>query len=332
MAGAQVDRLTAVLGKILAIDKTTLKSRPDWGPITFAASEDSIGGIYQIVEILNSLPLEKLPEQAAQPIADALDAAYAVISRNDKFSVVSGNPAAERDSIIQELDNHRIYIYTVAQQWIPFLAYLKGDIPQQLSQISSQVEIAKVRAADFDTWLADRKKEFDQIILATRQASAEAGVGVFTEDFLQEGVARDADAKAWLMYSAGMAAVTLAVSIVFFFIVPPAITAHLIQYVTSKLVILTVLIAGTAWCAGIYKANKHLAAVSRHKGHSLKTFQAFVQATDNKQVQDAVLLETTRAIFANPQTGYLRGEAPAESGSRIVEVIRGATTAAEHAP
>ena len=116
---------------------------------------------------------------------------------------------------------------------------------------------------------------------------------------------------------------TLGVAIVFFFVKAPENQYSLIQFSTSKIVILAMLIGITAWCAGNYKANKHQATVGRFKAHALRTFQAFVQASDNPAVKDAVLLETTRAIFTHAQSGYLKGEALSESAPRILELIKG---------
>ena len=56
---------------------------------------------------------------------------------------------------------------------------------------------------------------------------------------------------------------------------------------------------------------------------SLQTFQAFSHAASDEQTKDAVLMEATRAIFGNTQTGYIDGvEVTPESKVKILEVVK----------
>lgn len=318
-----VAAIKANIDRILEIDKASLVSRPAWGNIRFDAAAQSHKSIYEIIEILSGLPYERLPDPAAAQIDNALDRVFVWLQKNNEFAIETGNPSGERDQIVQSLASHEQDLYQNTQQWIPFLAYLKGDIPKQLDQIQTLAMVAGKRSEDFASWLKDRQVEFEKIIQATREASAKAGVAVFTKDFSDESKARDLEATSWLRYSLIAAGLTLLAAIVFYFVPPPLDMPTLIQHSTSKIIILSILIAATAWCAGNYKANKHQATVSRHKAHALTTFQAFVLASDDPSVRDAVLLETTRAIFAHNQTGYLRSDGTSEPSSRVVEIIKG---------
>lgn len=328
MAESKEAEVKAAIEKLLAIDKDSLISRPGWGDIKFEGAAAAHESIYEIVGILAGLPYARLPEGAANQVIQAIDRVYAWIKKNNDFTLNVGNPSAERDQIVQNLINNEKDLYQNTQQWIPFLAYLKGDIPKQLANIETSVLLSNQKAEDFENWLGGRRGEFDKIIQATREASAKAGVGVFTQDFLDEGIARESDAKSWLVRSSISAIATVLVAFLFFFGEHPTEPAAIVQYATSKIVILTMFIGITAWCAGNYKANKHQATVNRYKAHALRTFQAFVQASDNPSVRDAVLMETTRAIFAQSQSGYLRTDVPADSGSKIVEIIKGGAESA----
>lgn len=73
-----------------------------------------------------------------------------------------------------------------------------------------------------------------------------------------------------------------------------------------------------------YTAQKHLEVTNRHRQNALRTFQAFHSAAgENQEIQDAVLLAATNAIFDANQSGYLstrmRGN---ENTSPIQQVIR----------
>ena len=82
----------------------------------------------------------------------------------------------------------------------------------------------------------------------------------------------------------------------------------------------------------MYKAAKHQAAVNRHRGNALKTFQAFVKATNDDSTRDAVLLETTRSIFALTNTGYLDtgGEGSSDGAVKVLEIVKSIAGAAGH--
>ena len=96
-----------------------------------------------------------------------------------------------------------------------------------------------------------------------------------------------------------------------------------------RIVILGLLFTGTIWCGRMYKTNKHQESINKHRANALQTFQAFVEATIDPAVRDAVLMETTRSIFTITPSGYL-GEPDnrSETGSKVVEVIKVASKAA----
>lgn len=314
------------LSQLKAIDKRSLVSRTEWGNIDFSSAAKDIDAIYEIADILSDLPLERLPQNAAQQISDSLDRVLLWINKNNSFQLQDGVPTQKRDEIVNNIANIQNDFYQNSNQWIPFLAYLKGDIPAQLAQITSSVAQASQAYSDFDKYTIDQRAEIDRIVKATREAAAEAGVASFTDDFLRDADQRENDAGTWLTRSTWAAVVTLVVAILMFFFSPYVAGSNVVQYVTSKLIILILLLGVTAWCAGNYKANKHQATVSRFKAHALKTFQAFVLATENEAIKDAVLLETTRSIFTHAQSGYLRSEHQQDGSSRILEVVKGFTS------
>jgi hypothetical protein len=51
-----------------------------------------------------------------------------------------------------------------------------------------------------------------------------------------------------------------------------------------------------------------------------------VKATDDTATRNAVLLETTRSIFAIAPSGYLEsGDSSADTGSKVLEIVKSAT-------
>lgn len=317
--------LNEKLGQFDSYDKRLLISRTEWGSIDFSAAAADVDSVFEVASLLRDLPLQRLPANAISQITDAFEAVLTWLRKMDEFNLQQSNPAHARNEIVNNLAVQQQNLYLQTHNWIPFLAYLKGDIPAQLGRITSSAGQAEASKAEFDKFVSAQRGEIESIVQATREAAAEAGVGSFTEDFLEDAKSRERDADTWLSRSVIAALASLIVAVGFFFVQPPDNQYSMIQYATSKIVILAMLIGITAWCAGNYKANKHQGTVSRFKAHALKTFQAFVQATDNDAVKDSVLLETTRAIFTQGQSGYIKGDASSEGTPRILEVIKNAT-------
>ena len=175
-----------------------------------------------------------------------------------------------------------------------------------------------------EKYVKDKSQEIDKIIQAAKEASASVGVGHFTADFQTEAETMEGQAKIWLCATVFLGVVALLSAIYFLFATPDLTTvASAIQYVSSKILILVLLITATLWCGNLFKAAKHQAAANKFKGNSLKTFRAFVKATDDNGIRDAVLVETTRAIFSESATGYIKTDnSGAEKSTKIVEVVK----------
>ena len=126
-----------------------------------------------------------------------------------------------------------------------------------------------------------------------------------------------------------MAAFTLLVALVMVFIPihPDATTPQVVQMFTSKVVILGLLFTATIWCGRLYKAARHQGSINKHRANALRTFQAFTKAASDDAARDAVLMETTKSIFAFTTSGYLENESTPDGGLKIVEVVKHATQA-----
>lgn len=99
------------------------------------------------------------------------------------------------------------------------------------------------------------------------------------------------------------------------------------QFFTSKIVLLGVLIMATVWCGRIYKAIKHQAAINANRVNALKSFQAFVNARADEATKNAVLLETTRLIFALGTSDYLdQSDGVIDSGTKVMEIFKSAAS------
>lgn len=310
------------IDKILAFDEKRLIRRPnDWGAITFEEGGKDIRRVFEIADYLKALPVEVLVDSTAQEISASLEECRVYINQIDTFTLETGNPAATRNQFISQIHQAGDALFLRASPWIPFLAYKKGDVTKNIAALTEAVAKASGIVSEAKTDIQNKSSEIDTIITKAREASGAAGAAVFTKDFSARADALEVQAKTWLTRTTWMAAITLLGSVAAFFCIDPTMgKIEVVQRLAAKVAIYGVLLTGTVWCGRIYKALMHQAAMNRFKALGLQTFQAFTAGSTDVQTKDAVLLETTRSIFASYQTGYIDEESGTDT--RVVEVLK----------
>ena len=322
----QVGKIIELTDRITATPIDKLVSNSNWGSINFEAARESLNLLFGLCSHLKVLPLDIIPNPVADTFVASLTQAEKVIAQIKTFSIENPNPTAVRDQIINQIKQFSEHLLTTTQSWIPFLAYQKGDIQKNIDALSKAVKDANKILDDSINETSDKKGQIDNIVTAAREASASAGVGVFTSDFDGQSNSLETEAKKWLAGTMWLAIATVVVALLSFLlpIDKDATNAQIVQYMTSKLVVLLVFLTATIWCGRIYKALKHQVTVNRHRANSLKTFQAFVKAAGDDNTRDAVLLETTRSIFAISPSGYLDlTDSSSDTNTKVMEIFKG---------
>lgn len=363
----QVEKLKATLTSLAEELKKELIARPEWGAITFENSSPDLKKLRDLVGYLRVLPLEYIPDGTMPQIDQHLSAALPTLKAMDAFSITSGNPPGpQRDSLATQLHQQTDTLVAVSGQWIPFLAYQRGDVAKNIDQLSKAADEGRQLVESAKADAQAKAAEISAIISAAREASAAAGAAVFTSDFAEESKSLETSARRWLKAAASLAAATLVAALLFLWLAylptgvaaasqplpapastagvgpvqvaaaatangapttggsPAMSTPQLAQAIGAKLIIVTLLLTAATWCGRNYKAQKHLAAVNRHRSLSLRTLKAFSAAASDDLTKNAVLLEATRAIFGAGSTGYLDGKDGSDDSSlKIVEIAKG---------
>jgi hypothetical protein len=309
------------------IDKLLIN--PDWGKITFEGCRTELERTYSMLNHFKLLPVELLPDAPMQQIVSSLPPLKATLDQIKSFSIENSNPTGTRDQLVGQLKAQSDQFFTVAHLYIPYLAYQKGDVQRNINELTESVEQASQLVGGAKEEIQKKRGEIGDIIVAAREAAASVGVAHFTADFYAESSEQDKGADRWLKATGAVAVLTLAVAIGLFFvpIKPDATTPQVIQMFTSKVVILGLLFTATIWCGRLYKAARHQGAISKHRANALRTFQAFTKAASDDESRNAILMETTKSIFAITPTGYLDNESSPDSSLKIVEVVKHATQA-----
>jgi hypothetical protein len=321
---AKIKDLQKALATIIHFkDKDDLISRPKWGEISFEDAEEDINLVFSIASDLQGLPLQHLTDTAAQHITQHIPAVAEQLKAIDNFSL-TGDASKTRDQIASALHGAAENLNAHSAPWIPYLAYRRGDVSANIAQLSSAVDKARTILEAAEVAVQTKAKEIDSIIAVARDASASVGVATFTQEFDQESTTLKDRSKVWLVAAGLLAALTIGAAFGSYYWprIPEEATGwQTLRNVVSKAAIIAVLFTGTLWCGTIYRALMHQATVNRHRALSLKTFQAFVKATDDARVKDAVLLAATRTVFGSVPTGLVtEGRNNQESGIQFVEI------------
>ena len=284
--------------------------------------------LLSIAKDLSVLPLEELPDIAAQEIHGSIPPVAQTLEEINEFSIASsGSPPQNRDELCDRLHNAVEGLRAHATPSIAYLAYKRGDIAESIEKLEGTIKNAQEIYNLGATWIDEKKGEIEKIESAARAAAASAGVGTFTSEFDTEAGRLQRRSKCWLTAASLLAAVTIGAAIVFYFwptVSPDSGGWETLRNIASKAAVIAVLFTGTVWCGRIYRALVHQAAVNKHRALSLKTFQAFVEATQDGYVKDAVLMAATRTVFGSVPTGYFEAGGTQDSGVNFVEFGRSA--------
>jgi len=325
MANVQLtEQLSGSIKQTLSFKNNSLVSRPEWGTINFTNAEQDLERIFSLLNYLSVLPLEYLTDQSTNQIKSQIDQTRPHLEQIDKFNIEQPNPTQTRDELITKIHQAADNLYTNAAAWIPFLAYQKGDVAQNIEKLRTSISDANDMVNKAKGEIESRKLEMDGIITKAREASAAAGAAVFTQDFNQEATTLSDKATKWLVATAFLGGATLVAAVLTWFWTQAGLDSGQIwQKVVSKFIVLSILLTATLWCGKIYKALMHQSAINRHRALSLQTFQAFSSAASDLQTKDAVLLETTRSIFSQCSTGYMDStSSSSDSDARVVEIVK----------
>ena len=322
-----ITELKERLGSLTSYKNKELFKRQEWGAINFEQVEADLSSVLYLATVLSELPLEHLSSGVASDISSKIPPVAEQLKRVDEFSLeMGGDPASIRNDICHALTQAAEELQNSASLYIPYLAYRRGDVGENIAKLNDAVDQSKVILNDNESWISNKKGDIEKIVMATQEAAASAGVATFTEEFKGEEANLLKRSKKWLNATAVFAVLTILAAILFYFwpkVLSDADGWDTLRNIISKAAILAVLFTGTIWCGRIYRALIHQAAVNKHRALSLKTFQAFVKATEDPYVKDAVLMAATQTVFASVSTGLVDQPSDGQdSGVNFVEFGR----------
>lgn len=299
------------------------------GTTTFEIAAQDIEIAMSIAADLSTMPLSHLGDRAARSMILPISEVATSIQQIHYFRP-KDDATAERDKIAANLKHAVDELLTVAGPWIAYLAYERGNFDERVRQTKKMLSDSKFLLDEAKAHVSRTHEEVDKIVAQVREASASVGVATFTHEFDQKAERLADGSKKWLWAVIVLTVLTSAAAVASFFwpsLPDDANSWTTLRHVVAKVSVIAILFTGTIWCGRIYRALTHQRSINRHRALSLKTFQAFVKATDDPATRDAVLIAATKSIFGNVPTGFVdeRG-ATQDTSVSVLEIGKSANS------
>jgi hypothetical protein len=298
---------------------------------SFKEIEEDFVRIIDLFKRVKEVNLREVPFSLLNALNGQLNQAITYFDQAKDFNPAVNNAVNTRSAIITNIttkyDNyytHSIPVLNIGLLNSNDLSVERSKMNQLIAELETQKETSKLASEK-------KLKELNDILESAKSAATQVGVSKHSKVFQSESEFHETESKKWLKYTTwiligiALSAIGMAFLGMLF-----KENAEIVQFTITKIVVLTALFYGLSITNRNYKAHKHNAIMNKHRQNALSTFETFSSAASaDDQTKNAVLIETTHSIFSNQQTGYLKSEGDSDSNSKIIEIIKSATTKGE---
>lgn len=322
---SKVEEARKLLAGLAEIKASSLSRTEDLSrDINFFEAVPYFEEMLDIIKQLNQRDIARLSINHLNLIVKGCTQLSNLISQVNDFNLNQNTPADVCTRIIEAIKNSYDSVMEPLTIPLAYTATQSTDYAKIEREAKGYHATMKEEAESFRKLLENHKFEAEKALLAVKEQAAEAGVATNAQIFLTDATNHARVAKIWLKSTLVVTVVTLSVAIGFVvlsFKYTPATTAVAIQYVVSKIILLSTLSFGIFWCAKNYKSSKHNETLNKHRANALMTFRAFVEGSEDQTIKDAILLQTSQAAFSNRPTGYESQEKEAQTINPVVEIL-----------
>lgn len=321
----KIDQAKKQLEAVVAVDPRALARTDELSKsINFGESVPHFQRMQDVFRELHSRDIARLPSPHLDHITQCCAQFQQLVTNVRAFQLNTSNPGDACKSINDSIANS--YDGIVGPLLVPlaFTATQQTNYAQIEREAKGFNTELKTQFESMQTFIKQAKTDAEKALAAVREQAAEAGVSSNAQIFDKEAKARAASADLWLKWTirltiATSVAAAVALAAVFFW--TPKDAPQAIQYVASKLIVLSALTFATVWCGKNYKAHKHNETLSLHRAHALMTFRAFVEGTKDPRVSDAVLVQASHAAFQGRPTGYESMNDSTSQSAPFVDIV-----------
>ena len=315
--------------QIQQIDPQDLIREKELGPTSFAPYFNDFFRVISFFKRLSYLDINSLPSYQLSTIRERVLPFLDTINEIKNFKVDINNGVPQRNTLADTLINS---YQTSYDQLSPIISYCEkeGTDYQALQlQVNQTVESINLKYKEIIETAEIKIAELNKILDAAKKAAHEVGITQHTVNFEEASKKYQTLSKYWMcsIISTGIIIILLSLYI---FNLPIEIEANdpyasyrFIQAAVARFTALFTLILLLFWEVRNYNAAQHNYTINQNKQYALSTFETFVSAARDEETKNAVLMQTTKAIFSNLPSGYLKNESGDDGSSQIIEIARG---------
>lgn len=298
--------------------------------LSFTNGKESFDKVYSLVKRLDSCNLANVPFQYLQAINQGMNEFRNIINSIASFQPTDSNPISLRDSLINQLNSCYANYYLTFMQCIVF----SNSDSNRLEEMEREFKVSIQNNSEFaEKSLNDlniKLKEIENLEMSIRtilenvkSASAEIGVTQHAVFFDKESKYHSKMSLAWLASTLVIGILTIIWGYMSFQTKTIGSTVgDSISELGSKVIVLSVLYYILVWSAKNYNASRHNFIVNKHRQNALSTFETFVNAAEDFETKNAVLIQATQSIFSNQPSGYINKDNEQETPNKVIEIMR----------
>ena len=320
-----IEAAKTLLEELAEIKATSLARTDELSrDINFSEAVPSFEEMLDITKQLNQRSIGRLALIQINQIIESCTSLNNLITKVKDFTLNQNTPADVCQEIIQEVKNAYDGIMEPLTVPLAFTATLATDYAKIEREAKGYHATMGEEADAFKKLLESYKLDAENALQAVKDQAAEAGVATNAQIFLTDSGNHAGVAKKWLIATIVTSIITLAVAVMFVVIgfeYKPETVAVAIQYVLSKLILISTLFFAIIWCSKNYRSSKHNETLNKHRANALMTFRAFVEGSSEQPIKEAILLQAAQAAFVNRPTGYETQEKDSQTINPVVEII-----------
>lgn len=312
------------LWQIQGFDPKTLGREADLGRLMNFS--EAVGPAEKIIAIYKQIPIKVLDDftdSQLTVIKINAETDYNIFKQILEFNNASGDSVGARNNILSSINVRRDQLFDQIWLHVVYAVVISTNINNIDSQVKEAIQRIQNQSGDLLIQMNKAKSEADSVLSTIRSFASEQGVSHQAIFFRDEAQAQENLADKWLSYTYRFAIALGGFAILSLFLhkidwIIPNTTAEMLQLISSKILIFTVLGYMLLMAAKNYATYKHNSVVNRHRHNALQTYKTLVKAADEKDTQDIVLAHAASCIFSPQDTGFSYGKNDIPSGSKSV--------------
>lgn len=321
----KIEEARKLLAELAEIKASALARTEDLSrDINFSEAVPYFEEMLDIIKQLNQRDIARLALAQLNQIVSGCNQLSKLIASVNEFDLNQNTPADVCKGIVGTIKNAYDTVMEPLTIPLAYTATQATDYAKIEREAKGYHATMKEEAEGFRKTIETYKIEAEKALHAVKEQAAEAGVSTNAQIFLTDSAVHAKAAKTWLIATISTSVITLLVAVGFVLFslkYKPETTAVAIQYVVSKIILLSTLSFCIFWSARNYKSSKHNETLNKHRANALMTFRAFVEGSEDQTVKDAILLQTSQAAFSNRPTGYESQEKEAQTINPVVEIL-----------